>query len=97
MKVTVTVLSGGLFTVFVLGVAVFLQLLLIGTSPKMASCSDFPPQLRSMATTLFVEAAFLALALLVLLKHVFACTGRMARVYTGLFTAACCLSAVAFL
>ena len=91
---TVTVVAGGLFTIFIWGVAFFFQLLLASFSPALLHCRDFPPQLFSMGTTLFLEGAFFSFALFVTLRRVFNNPSRTAGIYTRLFVAGCCCSAV---
>jgi hypothetical protein len=86
------ILKKGLLTAFVYGVALFLQGFLVGTSPKIERCSDFPAQLLSMAKLVLLEDTVLALGLFYALKAVVEGTNWEARTYTAFFAAGCVVS-----
>jgi hypothetical protein len=83
-----------LFTLFVYGVALFLQGLFVGTSPHMLDCNDFPKQLLTTALTLVPEYLFLAIGLFFTLKLVFDSSTRAASACIGAFTLGCLISAL---
>jgi hydrogenase-4 membrane subunit HyfE len=82
------------FTIFLFCIAFFLQGLLIATSPKLSTCSEFQNQLFSMGKPLFIECLLIALALFYTLRQRFRSAPKVAGAYTLLFAVGCLLSFV---